>query len=150
VTGELYLATSPSGKRYVGITLQGVQARWREHVKLARLGRRSRLSSAIRKYGEDSFKVEVIGTGTWEELNRMEPDTIARLGTLWPKGYNLRTGGNQPRHHQETRLRISSTMSGKRKSPEHRERIRASLQALTRTPEGRDLMKQRSSLRRRP
>ena len=126
MTGELYLATSPSGKRYVGITTQGIAVRWRQHVSSALRGVRSRLNSAIKHYGGDSFRLEVIGAGTWEELNRMEPETVARLGTLWPKGYNLRAGGSQSSPHPESMQKLSKSLSGRTLSPEHRSRVRAS------------------------
>lgn len=118
--GDLYIATSPSGKRYIGLTIRGAVKRWKDHVKEARRGVLSPLNSAIMKYGGDAFRLEVIAQGTWEELNRSEAEQIAALGTRWPNGYNLRAGGSQAARHPESIAKQAAKMRGRKWSPEHR------------------------------
>jgi hypothetical protein len=81
--GHLYLATSPSGKRYVGITVRGVEARWRDH--------------------------------------------IARLGTLWPDGYNLRAGGSQFAPHPESIAKQAEKLRGRKWSEERKAQHRQAM-----------------------
>jgi group I intron endonuclease len=126
-TGELYMATSPSGKRYVGITTRGVERRWRDHVKEARRGTRSRLNSAIKKYGGDAFQLEILDHGSWDKLNEMEAETIARLGTLWPDGYNLRAGGSQFAPHPESIAKQAEKLRGRKWSEERKAQHRQAM-----------------------
>jgi group I intron endonuclease len=118
MTGRLYLLTSPSGKQYVGITSGDVSVRWKGHVRSAKRGDRRPLASAIRKYGPDAFAIEDLGETTWDRLNTLEQISIQVLGTLHPKGYNLRSGGGQGRHHPESRQKIRNAKLGVRRSPE--------------------------------
>lgn len=53
--GILYKLTFPNGKSYIGITTESLSRRVQRHVNYARAGKSYALSSAIRKYGEDSF-----------------------------------------------------------------------------------------------
>lgn len=58
----VYLHTSPSGKSYVGKTKFSIRYRWKEHTYAA-LVRDSKtpFGKAIRKYGQDDWKHQVIG-----------------------------------------------------------------------------------------
>lgn len=51
-----------SGRQYIGRTAQGLKARWRKHVWEATKGRHINIAlhNAIRKYGENSFSIEVL------------------------------------------------------------------------------------------
>lgn len=90
VYGEVYLITNKkNNKKYVGITSKGYMKRFAQHCKAE-----SYIGSAIRKYGKNNFKVEVIDYGaTVAELNSKEKDYIAKLETFG-KGYNLTLGGD--------------------------------------------------------
>lgn len=81
---------------YVGITTCALAKRWREHLCAAKTGNQNRLYRAMRKYGTDNFKIEVIAkAANFQELQEMEKkciiehDTHARNGC----GYNLTEGG---------------------------------------------------------
>jgi predicted GIY-YIG superfamily endonuclease len=88
---SIYRLTSPSGRTYVGYTGQPVKERVRQHVVKALNGMKHPLSAAIRKYGFDSFVVEVLSTHeTSEEAFAEEIRQIA----AHPKGYNLSPGGD--------------------------------------------------------
>lgn len=56
------ITNSINDKVYIGITTRTVQGRWMEHVSRSRYPNeyKSAIHSAIRKYGQDSFKVEEI------------------------------------------------------------------------------------------
>jgi group I intron endonuclease len=57
----LYQATNQiNGKRYVGITKQGLATRVYKHLYLARNGKGRRLGAAIRKHGENALKFTVL------------------------------------------------------------------------------------------
>lgn len=53
------------------------------------------LNNAIRKYGKESFKVELIYTCNIPLLDKYEKKFIKDLNSLFPHGYNLTKGGNE-------------------------------------------------------
>lgn len=97
--GVIYKYTSPSGKIYVGQTVSSMQYRWRRHISdIKHIGKENYqgcilLSYAIRKYGPDAFKKEILGTYPSEELDKYEIKFIKEHNALAPHGYNLRSGG---------------------------------------------------------
>lgn len=55
--GAVYILTSPSGKRYVGMTQRAdVDVRWSQH---RRLQSDRPINRAIAKYGWDAFKSDI-------------------------------------------------------------------------------------------
>lgn len=80
-----------NGKRYVGLTLKGAEARWEQHLKEARRARTlGILYSAIRKYGQEAFNISVIGKcKTPQEAGLLEREMIAAL----KPEYNISRGG---------------------------------------------------------
>ena len=61
--GLIYKRTSPSGKYYIGQTTQPESVRWDSHVSEAFNNQEEHcylLNAAIRKYGKDSFLVEIL------------------------------------------------------------------------------------------
>jgi group I intron endonuclease len=109
-----------SGRKYVGQS-SDMPRRWRRHIQLARLGDGRHLYCAIRKYGADAFKFEVLETCCPEMLNERELHWIAALGTF-SDGFNLTIGGDGVRGHKwsdEAKARISASVSA-RMTPEHR------------------------------
>lgn len=93
--GCLYKLTSPSGKSYIGITSKTLEERWIGHLNRVRVpGAPGVLYNAIRKYGPDSFRKEVVAEcDDWSLLQKMEVDAIVAHGTRYPAGYNLTDGG---------------------------------------------------------
>jgi len=88
--GCLYLITSPSGKSYVGITKRTLEERVHEHCSSSQL-----IGRAIRKYGLAYMKIEQLqAENDWQLLQALEIQTIAKLNTRYPKGYNLTDGGD--------------------------------------------------------
>lgn len=107
---EVYQHTSPSGKAYVGWTSRGMQARWVAHVSEARVGSDTAFHRAIRKYGAQAFKHELLERMSTEVgAKRAEQLWIAQLGTFGASGYNLSLGGDGSSGHvtsEETRARL--------------------------------------------
>jgi group I intron endonuclease len=94
----IYLATcSETGKYYVGQTINTVSFRWKQHVYSSKSYRcNTFLGRAIRKYGEDSFKLETLcECPDSESLNLAEKFFIYFLGSKKKSlGYNLTEGGD--------------------------------------------------------
>lgn len=84
--------TSPSGKRYIGITGNKVKERW-QNGKGYRDNKH--FVNAIKKYGWDNIKHEVLLDGlTREQASEYEKMYIAFYDSMnRSKGYNLTTGG---------------------------------------------------------
>lgn len=88
--GKIYKLTSPSGKAYVGQTIQQLSARVSGHRCRSRC---YAIGAAIKKYGLRNFKVELLLDNVpFEDLDAEEGRLIAEHGTLSPKGYNLVPG----------------------------------------------------------
>lgn len=134
----VYLLTNTvNGKRYVGISSDGAEARWRQHNYDAKNRPVTALHHAIRKYAPESFTVEVLERClNFDMLKIREIHWIARLKTKAPRGYNLTDGGDGVFGYKptpETIRRISLAHLGKKKSPEMRAKMREI--ALNRSPE---------------
>ncbi len=92
---EVYCHTSPSGKRYVGYSRDGMAKRWREHCEESRAGSDRLVCRAIRKYGADSFKHELLAvTDTEAGAHASKRYWIVAWKTLAPGGYNATMGGD--------------------------------------------------------
>jgi group I intron endonuclease len=119
--GIIYKATSPSGLSYIGQTIYGIEARWRDHKYDALDPKKDRcrvLNNAIRKYGAEAFTLEVLCECPPEELDTMEQFFIETQNTQVPNGYNLKVGGGVCYHSQETKESIKNAMKGKTFSEE--------------------------------
>ena len=92
----VYTITSPEGKIYVGKS----KASWRELWKRQRYGEgykgHAELYADIKKFGWGRFDRECVADKlTPEEASQLEADTIARLDSLYPNGYNKSSGGDK-------------------------------------------------------
>jgi len=65
------------------------------------------LNSSIRKHGKDNFKVELLHNCLMEDADRIETEEILKHNSLFPNGYNLKTGGQHFTHTEESRRRVS-------------------------------------------
>jgi len=92
----IYLITSPSGKQYVGQSKVPVDRKIKSYIKLEKYIKSNRLiANAIKKYGWDNMKFEIIEQNqdwTLEQLNEREIFWIAKYNTL-VEGYNMTPGG---------------------------------------------------------
>ena len=108
--GFVYMLTSPSKKRYIGITSQKyVEDRWKDHKK--KHSNCTLLKRAINKYGFDNFKKEVLVITNNIYLEKYEKDFIKAYNTLAPNGYNCTTGGELNKTlSEETKEKIGKTV----------------------------------------
>jgi hypothetical protein len=101
--GVIYKIASPSGKGYVGQTKRPLNKGRGRHRDL-KWGNCKLLKRAIKKYGWNKMQVQVLWTGSNEELDAKEIALIRDHGTLAPHGYNALPGGDvNPMSVQEGR-----------------------------------------------
>lgn len=125
-TAHLYRLTSPSGRMYIGIA-KNARKRWVEHSYDARCGSSCALHKAIRKYGFDKFKKEILVTSTFSYVKEMEVKAIAAYSTMAPVGYNMTAGGDGMIGYiltDDDRLNMSLAQKG-RKHSEESKRLRS-------------------------
>jgi len=93
-TYTIYMITNLNNqKAYIGQTTKPIKTRWRGHCHPKSTCKL--LSRAIKKYGEDGFKITpIFQAENIDELNMAETQAIIFYNTLAPNGYNLTTGGN--------------------------------------------------------
>jgi group I intron endonuclease len=124
--GVIYIIKSPSGKNYIGQTNSTADKRWREHIYDAFDEKKDHcklLNRSIRKYGQDTFKIEVILECADSEMNMYEEKFILEYGTLKPNGLNLKPGGSSSPHLEETKEKISTALKGCKVSVERRTKL---------------------------
>lgn len=112
----IYVATSPSGKQYVGQTHRSIAIRWKEHQADALDPSKDKckaLNRAIRKYGVAAFNVQMIACCLPWLLDEYEEEFILALNTLTPHGYNIKIGGSSGRHNEATKEAIRAKLVGK-------------------------------------
>jgi group I intron endonuclease len=122
----IYRITSPSGKFYIGSSLN-IAARWRQHRSDLRrnLHVNPKLQAAWNKYSEDNLKLEIVEVCLVEDLLNREQHY---LDTLKPT-YNIATDATSPmkgkKHTEEAKKKMSqpgelNPFYGKTLSAEHR------------------------------
>lgn len=129
--GIIYKLTSPSGKIYIGQTVQSLKNRLSGH-KTDCINRTSPITSAIRKYGLENFFIETLITVQSEreilnnQLNKLEIFYI-KLYNSYENGYNATTGGGKNCTISEsTRKKFSIIAKNRKYSPETIEKFRQS------------------------
>lgn len=88
--GFIYMYTSPSGKKYIGQTIQTLSERARRGKGYRKTGV---FYKAIQKYGFENFDVEILEEADSSLLNEKEIEWISFLNTRVPNGYNISEGG---------------------------------------------------------
>lgn len=89
----------------------GMEKRFKCHISEAFSNKKNQchyLNNAIRKYGQDNFKLELIRVCNISEANLIENEEIIKNNSLFPIGYNLNTGGKQFNHTSESKKRVSN------------------------------------------
>ena len=123
----VYCHTSPSGKRYIGITSQKPNNRW---CGGSGYKYNTHFWSAIQKYGWGNFTHDILKIDlTLEEASEIEKRLINEFQTRNPKyGYNISEGGYGGGHptSEETKRLISEIKRGK-PCPEHQKRLLAKI-----------------------
>lgn len=120
----VYKHTTPSGKVYVGIA-KDVKHRWRGNGSGYKGS--TRISNAIKKYGWDNIKHEILFSNlTKEDACQKEIDLIKQFNSTNPAfGYNLLSGGQCGLHSKETKEKIQKSNMGHSVSGTVRKRLSA-------------------------
>ena len=114
------MLTSPSGKSYIGQTIRSIEERFKAHQKES--SRCMAIYNAIKKYGWENFEKDYYEC-PYEDLNFDEELLIREMGTLAPKGYNLKEGGDNGRLSEEIKQKISEAHIGKTLSYETKRKM---------------------------
>lgn len=110
--GHIYMLKSPSGKIYIGQTIRPIHKRFKEH----RTGKSSgcvAIYNAIQKYGWENFEKDWYECPD-EDLDDDEGLLVREMETLSPNGYNLKEGGGNGKHSEETKQKMSDSRKGEK------------------------------------
>jgi hypothetical protein len=121
--GIIYLITSPSGKNYIGQTIQSLDKRWKQHIDASKKEYKDHckvLNKSLRKYGDKHFKIEILEECDQEYLDDKELFYINKYNTIVPNGMNIKKGGSNGLHHPDTKQKISDSLKGRQVSFETR------------------------------
>jgi group I intron endonuclease len=131
--GFIYKITNiKNNKCYVGVTTKkDPNERWIAHKSSIKRGIGCPLlMKAFNKYGEDSFKFEVIIICFDEDVFKFEDEYIRKYNSASPNGYNVAEGGKigmsflGRKHSDETKKKISVKSKEYCNKPEVKERSR--------------------------
>jgi group I intron endonuclease len=131
--GFIYKITNTkNNKCYIGVTTKkNPNERWVSHKSSIKRGIGCPLlMKAFNKYGEDSFKFEVIIICFDEDVFKFEEEYIKKYNSLSPNGYNVAEGGKSgknflgKKHSEETKKKIGIKSKEYHKSPEVKEKHR--------------------------
>lgn len=138
---SIYLATSPSGKQYVGMT-RDFHHRVINHYATARKFNKYPFQRALNKYGKQVRFEEILQC--WNEFDafKFEEYFINEFNTRAPNGYNATSGGEGgagicgEKHHwfgkpgfwtgkkrPDIAKKISQAFTGRKLSEEHKRKI---------------------------
>ena len=85
---------------YIGQS-KDIETRNKKHIKDAYYEKSGTYDTvfhkAIRKYGKESFDIEILCTCRIEDLNKLETYYIQKYNTITPNGYNMTGGGENSR-----------------------------------------------------
>ena len=119
---EIYkIVNNANGKLYVGQAVShilnhnkyrphGREGRFRCHISEAFSKKKCQshyLNNAIRKYGTESFTVELIEYCELSDADEREKFYTIQCNSLYPSGYNLKIGGKQFQHTLHSKERVS-------------------------------------------
>lgn len=134
---KIYAITSPSGKKYVGITIRSLEMRWKDHIYSSLSDKTRLITKAIRKYGPLIFSIQLLEkvTTTKQKAEKLEIYYIKKLNTISPNGYNMTIKGYSGARNETDKKsqsiimsKIHNTIEGKEK-----QRQRALLQNMPET-----------------
>ena len=112
-------------KVYVGQTIDYKQ-RIRSHKFNLNQNKNTPFYNALEKYGWENFLINIVEECEENKLNEREIYWINEKKSLYPNGYNLLKGGNQARHTDITKQKISNGRKGIKFSESHIENLRKS------------------------
>lgn len=113
----VYMHIAPSGKRYIGITHTTIERRWQGGRGYYR---NEYFARAIKKYGWENFRHEIIAVGLSKlQAEDLEKTLIALFRSNNKEyGYNIKNGGDSNgKHSEESKLLMSERRKGKGTQP---------------------------------
>ena len=114
ISGIYKITCVPTQKIYIGQS-RSIYKRWHQHVYTlnSKQHRNSYLQRAWNKYGQDSFKFEVIDKCNIDTLDDKEQYYIQKFNSMDKDyGFNLDSGGQHPKLSSETVKKLKR-VSGK-------------------------------------
>lgn len=90
--GFIYKYTSPNGKSYIGQTVHSLKERAKSQEGKG-YENCTIFYRAIQKYGFNNFEYEILGEYPQNELDEKEKYFIKLNNTIYPNGYNIKSGG---------------------------------------------------------
>lgn len=92
--GYIYkISNTINSQLYIGKTSNSLSKRWNEHLSSSKdCTINSKLYNAMRKYGSDKFKIDILEECNNEVLNQKEIEYIRKYDTF-KNGYNMTMGG---------------------------------------------------------
>jgi len=135
VIGHIYILLFPSGKRYVGQTIQTIEERMKGHWHPPKKEKGLPVHNAMRVYGKEGTMIEKVFTieCTQGYLDVIEQRAIKHYNTLSPHGYNLTEGGYGGAKSEEHKAKISAAMKGRpgtMTGKHHSEETKAKISAI--------------------
>lgn len=114
---SIYLITNlVNNKVYVGQTWKPIKYRWQQHYHKERTC--VKLNNAIKKYGKDNFKLELLAQCSSQEVADYLEIFFIKEYNSTKTGYNIRLGGSRGKLSEETKQKISKSLKGRKVSLE--------------------------------
>ena len=133
--GYIYMIKNKiNGQLYIGQSIRSnIFYRWREHKTCKKNSLGNYLYNSYIKYGIDNFEYKLLCICFDNDCNKFEEEYIKKYNTLYPNGYNLKSGGNNHKLSEETKQLIReknigkiSHNKGKKISEEQKHKLRQS------------------------
>lgn len=108
--GNIYkIINQINGKAYIGQTIGSIEDRFYHHIYDALVTKKpTKIGRAIRKYGKDSFSVELVEVT--DNLDDREIHFIQLFNSI-KNGYNIKIGGQGGPHADSTKKKIGKANS---------------------------------------
>jgi group I intron endonuclease len=133
--GIYILTNTVNQKTYVGQSWN-IEQRLKSH-KACRQTKYQIIPRAVQKYGWDNFNITIIPVfpESQADLDNSESLYIQQYNSIYPTGYNLKSGGNSSKHNNTTKQKISKSRKGHIHSTDTKLKISESNKISCNTPE---------------
>jgi group I intron endonuclease len=131
--GYIYKITNTvDGKGYVGVTTKtDAIERYKQHIYAIYYGNGCPvLGNAVKKYGKEAFKFEVLIICFDEDIYKYEQSYITKYNTMVPNGYNVQEGG-----------KLVCSFAGRKHTEETKKILREKSKISSNTPEMKEIQR---------
>jgi group I intron endonuclease len=132
----IYKITNPKNKVYIGQSVN-IIFRWKNHQNIKKSKDQPKLHNSILKYGIENHKFEIIQECLFDELNELER-YYQELYNCIERGLNCKlteTSTKKAVFSNETKMKISKSLTGKKLSEEHKHSLSKAQTGLKRSKE---------------